>query len=287
MSKTIDARDHSNGSSDITNQKSIFAVLIFGVIAFLAAYINIYTLQHHNLSAAAVGMSDMHMNRMAKFWAIPVIQASGMAAIAASYLTIILGLQQSRRAIGWLKLKYQEIDSLHRHLSILVLVLLVIHIVATLMDKTGSVCTGALWFNQCRKPWPQAVWAYNLGIFAFYLALILGPTFYFRRKLGVQRWKYAHRFIILFYIASVWHTLILGIAKQDYPSFFRPVFWLMQIPVLFLTARRFRELAETKRESKNLTNYLISQILVLLCYIAMLFVVGVVVSHNSMWLNIT
>jgi len=271
----------------ITNRKSALSVALFGGIVFLAAYINIYTLQHHNLSAAAVGMSDMHMNRMSKFWAIPVIQASGMAAIAASYLTIILGLQQSRRAIGWLKLKYQEIDSLHRHLSILVLALLAVHVVATLMDKTGSVCNGALWFNQCTKPWPQAVWAYNLGIFAFYLALILGPTFYFRRKLGVQRWKYAHRFIIIFYIASVWHTLILGLAQQDYPSFFRPLFWLLQIPVLLLTARRFRELAVLKNTSKQSASYLVSQILTFASYGGILFVIGVVVSHHSMWLNIT
>ena len=271
----------------INNRRSAALVTFYGVVIFFAAYINIYTLQHHNLSAAAIGMSDMHMDRMAKFWAIPLIQASGMAAIVASYLTIILGLQQSRRAVGWLKLKYQEIDSLHRHLSILVLVLLAIHVVATLLDKTGSVCTGALWFNQCRKPWPQAVWAYNLGIFAFYLALILGPTFYFRRKLGVQRWKYAHRFIILFYIASVWHTLILGLAKEDYPSFFRPMFWLLQIPVLALTARRFEEIARDRAGNKGSAAFLVAKLLVILSYIAIFYVIGVVVSHHSMWLNIT
>jgi len=83
---------------EISNRKSALSVIVFGVISYFAFYLNIYTLQHHNQSAAAVGMSSMHMNNMAKFWAIPVIQASGMAAILASYLTIILGLQQSRRA---------------------------------------------------------------------------------------------------------------------------------------------------------------------------------------------
>jgi sulfoxide reductase heme-binding subunit YedZ len=271
----------------ISNRKSGFYVSLFGVVTFLAAYINIYTLQHHNQSAAAVGMSDMHMDRMSKFWAMPLIQASGMAAIFASYLAIILGLQQSRRAVGWLKLKYQEIDSLHRHLSILVLILVAVHAVSTYLDTTGSVCRGAFWFNQCTKPWPQAVWAYNLGIFAFYLAVILGPTFYLRRKLGVQAWKYAHRFILIFYVASVWHTLILGIAVQDYPTFFRPLFWLAQIPVLLLIARRFEELASSTKGSTGSTKYFISKGVVLVSYAGVLFVIGVLASHHSMWLNIT
>jgi len=272
---------------EISNRKSALSVIVFGVISYFAFYLNIYTLQHHNQSAAAVGMSSMHMNNMAKFWAIPVIQASGMAAILASYLTIILGLQQSRRAVGLMRLRYQEIDSLHRHLSILVLALLGLHVLATFLDKTQSVCTGVFWFNQCTKPWPQAVWAYNLGIFGFYLALLLGPTFYFRRKLGVRVWKFAHRFILIFYVASVWHTLILGIAQQDYPSFFRPLFWLAQIPVLLLIARRFHELSRRSADAKASPRYLLSQAMVLSSLVGVLFVVGVVVSHHSMWLNIT
>jgi hypothetical protein len=116
---------------EITNRKSAFYISVFGVLTFLAAYIHIYTLQHHNKSAAAVGMSNMGMNNMSKFWAIPVIQASGMAAIGAAWFAIVLGLQQSRRKVGWLKLKYPEIDSLHRHLSILVLALVAVHAVST------------------------------------------------------------------------------------------------------------------------------------------------------------
>jgi predicted ferric reductase len=155
------------------------------------------------------------------------------------------------------------------------------------MDTTGSVCRSAFWFNGCTKPWPNAVWAYNLGIFAFYLALLLGPTFYFRRKLGVKAWKYAHRFIILFYVASVWHTLILGIAKQDYPGYFRPLFWFIQIPVLVLVARRFQELGSQSSANKASANYLVSQTLVAMSYLGILFVLGVLVSDHAMWMNIT
>ena len=51
----------------ITNRKSAIYVSLFGALTFFAAYVNIYTLQHRNQSAAAVGMSDMHMNQMGKF----------------------------------------------------------------------------------------------------------------------------------------------------------------------------------------------------------------------------
>lgn len=260
---------------------------MFGVLVFAAAYINIYVRQSHGESAAAVGMSDMHMNNMAKFWAIPIVQASGIAAIVAAYVSIILGLQQSRRAVGWLRLRYQDIDVLHRHVSMLVLVAIAIHAVATYLDTTGSVCRSAFWFNGCTDPWPDAVWAYNLGIFAFYLALLLGPTFYLRRKIGVKFWKYVHRFIIVFYIAAVWHTLILGLAKEDYPGVVRPLFWLLQIPVLWLMSRRFSELAKQRSQQKTDVRYWCSQALVVLSYAGMIFVLVVVVTSHAFWMNIT
>jgi predicted ferric reductase len=275
---------------EIRKGTSAALVTIFGVITFFGFWANIWLLQSKNASAAAVGMSDMHMDNMAKFWVIPVVQGSGMAAILAAFLTIILGLQQSRKAVGWLKLSYTSIDRLHRHLSLLVLALLVVHVWATWMDTTGSVCTGVFWFNQCASVWPDAVWAYNLGIFAFYLSIVLGLSFYIRHKIGVQIWKVAHRFIVLFYIASAWHTLILGIAKEDYPIYFRPAFWLLQLVVLWLIARRFSELRNKVDKSNHLRRTLFTVLIVATILVAAFVVVATascLVQGNIYWLNIT
>jgi methionine sulfoxide reductase heme-binding subunit len=275
---------------EIKSRTSALSVTAFGAISFLLFWLNIFNLQSHNASAAAVGMSDMHMNNMAKFWAIPVIQGSGMAAILAAFISILFGLQQSRKATGWLNLNYQSIDRLHRHLSLLVLVLVTIHVWATWADATGSVCTGVFWFNQCEAAWPDAVWAYDLGIFGFYLAILLGLSYYLRHKIGVQLWKFAHRFTILFYVASVWHTLVLGLAKEDYPVYFRPVFWLMQLVVLWFMAKRFREMLK-KNAPKSLASKLTISALIGLCGLASIFVLATVVvgltSNSIYWLNIT
>lgn len=81
------------------------------------------------------------------------------------------------------------------------------------------------------------MFADNLGIFAFYLALLLGPTYYLRRRLGVRTWRFAHRFVLVVYVLSVWHALIIGADVEHY-GWARPALWLLQIPLLVLLAWR-------------------------------------------------
>lgn len=46
-----------------------------------------------------------------------------------------------------------------------------------------------------------------------------------------------HRFVLVFYVLSIWHTLILGLDVSFY-GWIRPVIWLAQIPLLILLIRR-------------------------------------------------
>ena len=113
--------------------------------------------------------------------------------------------------------------------------LVLVHAVATAHDAMGDDWTTA--FVPWQSSWTDAVPAYNLGIFALYAAVLLGPTYYLRQLLGVRCWRFLHRFVLVVYVLSVWHTLLLGVDFSHYP-WVRTATWLAQIPLLALLARR-------------------------------------------------
>jgi hypothetical protein len=211
------------------------------VIPFLAW---IAGLQAQDRSAAALSMASMHMNRMSVFWAFPILQAAGIAALIWAYAGVALGLTESGRGIAWLPLRRRELDRLHRHISVLVIVLIAIHALATAFDAMGDSLATVLVPGQ--ESWGAAKWAYDLGIIAFYLALLLGPTYYLRRRIGPRAWRFAHRFVVVVYILSVWYTLILGADVEHY-GWVRPFIWLVQIPLLALLGWRLTHPASRGR----------------------------------------
>jgi predicted ferric reductase len=151
------------------------------------------------------------------------------------------------------------------------------------MDAMGDSWKTVFFFNGWANPktgWPAAVWGYNLGVFGLYAILILGPTFYLRRKLGVQIWKFVHRFIVLFYVASLWHTLILGV-ELGYYKWLRPLVWLLQLPVLYYLGNRFRELAEKNQSNKSGIRYLTAKLLQAIFWLSIIAVLLIVLTGNS------
>jgi len=219
-------------------------VLAVGAISTLALYLVIAHLQSEGRSAAALSMPSMGMQNMNKYWSFPILQASGLTGLFFAYLSVMLGLQQSGRRLSWLPLNYRQIDRSHRQISLLVIGLVLIHVVATLFDAMGDSWRTVFIPGGWSSNWPQAVWGYDVGIFSFYLLLLLAPTFYVRRGIGANRWRFMHRFVLVFYILAVWHTLILGADVGQY-TWIRPVIWLTQIPVLALFVRRLTQPARS------------------------------------------
>jgi hypothetical protein len=210
-------------------------IAVLGLLTAAPIYAWIAVLQSQDHSAAALSMPTMNMNRMGVFWAFPVLQASGLAALLWAYLGVALGLSESGRTMRWLPLRRRELDRLHRYISLLVIGLVVVHIAATVFDAMGDSLASVLVPQQ--ESWTAARWAYDLGIFAFYLALLLGPTYYLRRRVGTRVWRFAHRFVVVVYILSVWHTLIIGADVEHY-GWMRPALWLAQVPLLALLCYR-------------------------------------------------
>jgi hypothetical protein len=63
----------------------------------------------------------------------------------------------------------------------------------------------------------------------------------------MRRWRFLHRFVLLFYGLSVWHALILGL-DVSYYGWIRPTIWLAQVPLLALVIARIRQPANSSSE---------------------------------------
>lgn len=248
----VSGADLAVGASDTRRARRARALRSGAIVAGLGAltvlplYAVIFRLQARDHSAAAIGMASMHMNRMSVFWAFPILQASGIAALLWAYAGVALGLLESGRRTTLFGLGRAQLDRMHRQISLLVIGLILVHAVATAYDAMGDNLVTV--FVPWRESWQAAVFAYNLGIFALYLAVLVGPTYYLRRRIGPVRWRFVHRFAVLVYVLSVWHTLLLGLDFSHYP-WMRPLTWLAQIPLLVLFVRRLVQPA--RRPSAN------------------------------------
>lgn len=225
-------------------------VTVAGVVPTVLICLGIYHLQAHGLSAAAISMaSSMNMADMRKYWAFPILQASGLTGIAFAYVSVILGLMQMGGINRPSPAAYQRLNLYHRYVSLLVVALVVIHVIATVFDAMGDSWKTVLIPGQwVQNGWPEGAFGYNLGIIATYLLLLLGPTFYVRRLVGSARWYVLHRFAAVFYVLSFWHAMVLGLDVAYY-GWLRPAMWLLQIPLLVLLMVRLQ--AVTFRPSSD------------------------------------
>lgn len=77
----------------------------------------------------------------------------------------------------------------------------------------------------------------GIGILAGYPALILGPTFYWRRKIGARRWRQIHRATVVVFGLAVAHSL--GSGTDGAGTWFRVMVFGSVAIVLFLVVLRY------------------------------------------------
>jgi DMSO/TMAO reductase YedYZ heme-binding membrane subunit len=267
-----------------TGGTAVRSGVIIGLLGFLSVvpfYVWIHDLQVEGRSAAALGMASMHMDRMNVFWSFPILQATGIAALIWAYFGVALGLLESGKTVPWLPLSRPQVDRIHRQISLLVICLIVVHAGATALDAMGDNFVSA--FVPWQESWTQAQFAYNLGIFALYLALILGPTYYLRRQIGATRWRFLHRFSLVVYVLSFWHTMILGL-DISYYGWVRPFMWLAQIPLLLLFIGRLMRPATAARHlspRRQAVRSTVSRGLVAASWVGVVAAAVIVLSGNS------
>ena len=77
----------------------------------------------------------------------------------------------------------------------------------------------------------------GLGIIAGYLAAILGPSFYLRRRIGARRWRQIHKLTVIVYALAVAHSL--GSGTDGGSLWFQALVVATAIPIVTLLAIRY------------------------------------------------
>jgi sulfoxide reductase heme-binding subunit YedZ len=133
------------------------------------------------------------------FWTTS--RAAGIAALLLASASVGLGLLMSTRLA---KGRVADLRPLHEALSLSALAAIVLHGLSllgdgylhpSLADVTVPFVSGY-----------ARLWT-TVGIIAGWSLLALAVSYYARARIGVQRWRVAHRFTALAWLASIVHAL--------------------------------------------------------------------------------
>ena len=138
-------------------------------------------------------------------------RSSGVVAMLLLTVSVLIGLSMSGRV--WSKpLLRKRLLATHEHTAVASVVAIGLHGVTLLGDpflKPGV--TGiAVPFAGRHEP----LWT-GIGIVGGYVVAALGLSFYFRKRIGAQRWRKLHRFIAVGWAMSAVHTLGSGTDAGD------------------------------------------------------------------------
>jgi sulfoxide reductase heme-binding subunit YedZ len=162
-----------------------------------------------------------------------LVSASGAAALLWSYAGLVIGLLVGTRLPKPLVRNRHRLLAWHRRLNLTVIGLMIAHIAAFAIGTPGGSWLVAL----VPQTSPVASVGYTVGVLSLYGAVVLGPSYYLRRRLGPRVWLVAHQFAALVYALALWHALALGPnVRSDGP--WRVALWVAQIPVIALFAAR-------------------------------------------------
>jgi hypothetical protein len=152
--------------------------------------------------------------------------ARGTGAVALVLLTasVVIGILGSVRfsAARWPRF---AIESVHRDVSLLVLVVLVIHIVTSVLDGFAPITLldGVVPFVSGYRP----LWM-GLGTLAFDLLIAIAVTSIVRRRLGYRAWRAVHWFAYASWPVAVLHGLGTGSDVKQW--------WMLALTVVCIVA---------------------------------------------------
>jgi hypothetical protein len=181
------------------------------------------------------------------YWMYLLSQAFGWSGLLWAWGTVMLGLLLSGPRPGRLPGAPHRQARWHRTTSLTTMALMFAHALlfaAELVRYEAQLAwAGRLWagFADTFVPgWYDSGTgrtAIPLGQGALYLAIPLGLLFYVRHRIGANTWRRLHRFVIVVYVLSVWHTLLYG-TNVWYGEWPRTVLWLLQLPVAVMLLLR-------------------------------------------------
>jgi sulfoxide reductase heme-binding subunit YedZ len=175
-----------------------------------------------------------------------VSRAAGVVGLVLISLSVLLGLALAARVVRRPGLK-RAVARLHEHVALTALGAIAVHGLSLLGDHwlnpglRGIAVPFALGYR------PRFT---GMGIIAGYFAVLVGPSFYIRRRLGAARWRRLHRATIAVWVLSVIHTL--GAGSDASRPWLRclvlaPVLPIVYLLVLRATARAARTAGSSRR----------------------------------------
>jgi sulfoxide reductase heme-binding subunit YedZ len=157
-------------------------------------------------------------------------RAAGSAALVLSSVGVSVGLLMGGKFVRGRGL---ELRGVHETISLATLVAIVVHAVAllgdgffhpSLADITVPFASGY-----------DTVWT-TTGIVAGWSTLVLGLSFYARRRIGLSRWRSIHRFTVLAWWLGVVHSL--GEGTDSGQTWFLAMTTIVVVPALLLFVAR-------------------------------------------------
>ncbi len=134
-----------------------------------------------------------------------ISRASGIVALALISCSVLLGLAMAAKLVP--ARHKRSAVRLHEYVAMIALAAIGLHGAALLGDgwlKPGVAGITVPFALGYRPAFTAA------GIIAGYLALLLGPSFYVRRRIGARMWRRLHRATVLVWLLAVVHTLGAG-----------------------------------------------------------------------------
>lgn len=225
------------------------------VVVTAAVFMFLYARMESGDSATVAVMP--FMDDPGTYWMYLLSQAFGWSGLLWAWGTVMLGLLLSGPRPARLPVSRQALERLHRTTSLTTM---------ALMSAHALMFAAELVRYEAQLAWAERLWAgfadtfvpgwYDsgtgriaipLGQGALYLAIPLGLLFYVRHRIGANTWRRLHRFVIVVYVLSVWHTLLYG-TNVWYGEWPRTVLWLLQLPVAaLLLARLLRPARRAER----------------------------------------
>ncbi|ARQ69085.1 ferric reductase-like transmembrane domain-containing protein [Streptomyces marincola] len=183
-----------------------------------------------------------------KYWMYWMCQAFGWSAMLWAYVTVIFGLLRSGPRPAQGRLSAARLERWHRTTSLTTIGLMFMHALFFFTDQLRA--------NQESWSFGRSLWtafvdvwvpggyatgtgrvAIFIGLLAFYLAIPLGLAYYLRHRTGPRMWLALHRFVIVVYILSAWHTILYS-SQAWYDGPFRTLLWALQLPIAGLLLLR-------------------------------------------------
>jgi DMSO/TMAO reductase YedYZ heme-binding membrane subunit len=158
-------------------------------------------------------------------WYWYLARGTGVVALVLLTASVVLGILGSVRFSAGPRWPRFAVDAVHRDISLLVIVVLVIHIVTSVLDGFAPITLldGVIPFVTPYRP----LWM-GLGTLAFDLLLAIAITSLVRRRLGYRTWRAIHWLAYASWPVAVLHGLGTGSDVKQW--------WMLALTVACIVA---------------------------------------------------